>query len=394
MRRKDSPTLMLTGATGFLGSHLALALLDRGYDLILPCRPNTELNAWERIAQRLAWFGYDINTNPRCRIIEAHLEKEKLGLDDNEYDALAVSVDQIIHCAAETSFAERNRPKVEAANILSLRNVLGLAKACGCSLFHLVSTAYVAGTRQGPCHEDLTEPPGFHNVYEESKHAAEREAFDTCREAGIRLNIFRPSIVFGNSRDGRSFRFNALYYPMRLIDYLRGLFLRDIRDNGGHHTLSMGVRCGKNGRLSLPVRIEYGSDESLNVVPIDYFVVAALTLIQESREGGIYHIVNPEPVPMPRIIEYARRFFDIEGIRPVPHGEYVKDPPGPLETLVKRQLSAYLPYMRDRRQFLQENASAKLEPQGIRCPPFDYAYFERCIRWAIKENWGREWAVS
>jgi nucleoside-diphosphate-sugar epimerase len=390
MRGEQSPTLLLTGATGFLGSHLAVELLERGNKVALLCRPSGKLNARERVAQRLSWFGYDISKNPRCRIVEGRLEEDRLGLVEEDYTALLESVDEIIHCAADTSFAERKRRQVEAANVKSLRNLLELAKGGCCYFFHLVSTVFVAGKRRGPCREELPAPQGFHNVYEETKYLAELEALETCEPAGIRLNIFRPSIVFGNSRNGRSFRFTALYYPLKLIDYLRSLFLRDIRDNGGRYAKEMGVRRRENGTLAMPIRIENGHEESLNVIPIDYFVNAALALMEQSLEGDIFHIVSPEPVSLARIIEYAQRYFGIDGIEPVSEEEYARSSPNSLETLVQRQLGAYLPYMRDRRHFLQDKASAILDAKGTRCPGFDYPFFERCVSWALEMNWGRK----
>ncbi len=389
IRSERSPTLLLTGVTGFLGSHLAVELLQRGYKLILPSRPKGRLSARERVAQRMRWFGHDILRDPRCRIIEAQLGQERLGIAEKEYATLLNTVDEIIHCAADTSFAERKREQVERANLESLHNLLKLAVGSRCYFFHQISTAYVAGRRTGFCPEELSEAREFHNVYEETKCGAEQRAFEACSSAGIRLNIFRPSIVFGDSRNGRSFRFTALYYPVKLINYMRGLYLQDIREDGGRHARAMGICLRDSGALSLPIRIENGRDGSMNVIPVDHFVEAAMALMDQSREGDIFHIVNPRPVPLDRIIDFVQRFLNLEGIASVSREEYAESPPSPLEMLVRRQLGAYLPYMQDRRIFLREKAGAILEAQGIACPDFDYPLFERCITYALEVDWGK-----
>ncbi len=69
--------------------------------------------------------------------------------------------------------------------------------------------------KTGICPETLTDTRSFFNVYEETKHLAEMAAADCCSREGIRLNIFRPSIVYGHSRTGKTLRFNALYYPVK-----------------------------------------------------------------------------------------------------------------------------------------------------------------------------------
>jgi thioester reductase-like protein len=52
-------TLVLTGATGFLGGHLMAALLRKGERLIVLGRASAGQSLAERIARQLRWFGLD-----------------------------------------------------------------------------------------------------------------------------------------------------------------------------------------------------------------------------------------------------------------------------------------------------------------------------------------------
>ena len=389
-RQKRESTILVTGATGFLGSHLATGLLGRGHRLILLARPQQDRSAEQRMAKLMEWFGLGTELNSgRIRVIEAHLEKPRLGLDDSVYAGLLRSVDEIFHCAADTSFAERKRSRVEESNITATHNVLDLAVQGKCAFFHHISTAYVAGRRQGICTERLEETHDFNNVYEETKHASEFLVDEMCSAEGIRRHIYRPSIVYGDSQSGRSFRFNALYYPIRLAHYFRDLYLKDIRENGGKNASDMGVSLRADGKLFLPLRIEEHHAGSLNVIPIDFFTRAVMALMDHSANGDLFHIVNRNNVRLDLIIKYIKRYFAIEGIRPVPRESFLTDAKNPLEKLLSKHLEVYEPYMKDLRVFDQQHSKNVLDEAGILCPKFDYSMFERCVGYALETDWGK-----
>ena len=389
-RCQHPPTLLVTGATGFLGSHLAVDLLDQGYSLFLLCRPQEQKSALERMTDLFKWFGKDLTALNNCTVLEGYLDQPGFGLNEKEYTRLIEATDEILHCAANTSFAERRREEVEKANVESLRNVLAFAVQGRCYFFHQLSTAYVSGIRQGLCPESLENTQLWHNVYEETKHFAEKTAVEICSQAGIRLNIFRPTIVYGSSRTGRSFRFNALYYPIKLVHYLSELYRKDIRENKGCHASKMGVSLDKVEYLDLPIRIKNSKNSHLNVIPVDYFVRTVRELMQKSREGDIYHIANPSPVYIDQIIRYIGSFLHIKGIKVTPEEEFTETPKNALETLVDKQLDTYLPYIQDTRVFRQDKADALLGKQTPACPDFNYTMFERCVSYGLKTEWGKK----
>jgi nucleoside-diphosphate-sugar epimerase len=390
-RRKKRETIFLvTGGTGFIGSHIAVALLEKGYPVILLCRGTRGLTARERIVQILDWFGLATAKRARLEIFDSSLEIPHFGLAMDEYTVLATRADEIIHCAASTAFSERKRQEAEAANILGLRNVLDLAADGTCSFFHHISTAYVAGNRRGECREEFVETSRFMNVYEETKYHGEKLAFETCRQTGIRLNIFRPSIIHGNSISGRSIRFNALYYPIKALVFLRDVYEKDIQENGGVKAGAMGITIERDDLLHMPIRIEGMEDGSIDLIPIDYFVRAFMAIMEDCLEGDIFHIVNGRPKRLGELINYTKEFFSVTGIRTAGQEEFRRIPRTALEELFGGYIAAYMPYINDSRVFSKEKAEAILQRNHILCPVFDFRAFSRCMRYAVSVDWGKK----
>ena len=380
--------ILLTGGTGFLGSHLAAELLRSGHRLFLLARPLKQQRAEERMGKLLDWFGITPDLRVNLRVMEGTVEKPGLGLAGEALSECLDNTIEIIHCASNTSFAERKRPEVEAANIDGLLNVLDFASRSRCVFFHHLSTAYVAGRKQGLCREEPVDTDQFTNVYEETKACAERLASHHCRTAGIRLNIYRPSIVYGDSRTGRSLRFNALYYPVKTTVFLKNLYEADILQRGGRKAGMMGVRRESDGGLYLPIRLEVGSAEGINLIPVDHFVSAFMAIREDSLEGGIFHIVNARQKAMGDLIDYTRRLFHISGIEPCTPDDFEARPRNTLEILFNGYLEAYGPYMRDKRTFAMDNAQSILAKRAIACPEFDFEIFSRCMNYAVEVDWG------
>jgi nucleoside-diphosphate-sugar epimerase len=389
-RARRDATFLVTGATGFLGSHLAIELLNRGYRVILLCRPDADLTATQRVARLLRWFGIDIGQTSLLEVVEGFIDQPLFGLTKERYDRLVRETDELFHCAADTSFAERKRARIESTNVTSVQNVLDMATAGSCYFFHHVSTAYVAGKKSGYCEEAWVETQNFTNVYEETKYKGERAVLEACSKADLGLNIYRPSIVYGNSETGRSIRFNALYYPVKTALYFRDIYRLDIEENEGKNAEKMGVRVTDGGAIYLPVRMEKGDGGGLNVIPVDFFVQVCMAIMEESLDGDIFHIVNNKPKMLDDLIDYTQRFFGISGIRGVRKEDFEAAPKNALETVVDDYLDIYGPYMRDMRIFGTEKTDAILSRKGVTCPELDYDIFERCMRYAVQVDWGNK----
>ena len=387
-RAARSSRILVTGAAGFLGSHIAVALARAGFRVAVLARSSKTLSARDRVARLAAWFGLDERTAAAIEVVEGDILDPGWAAAMLDGASKPAPFDEIVHCASNTAFAERKRAEVEAANIDGLRSVLDYAVRGGCAFFHHVSTAYVAGRRTGLCREDWVEQGPFTNVYEETKARGEIIARDLCRAEGIRLNVYRPTIVYGDSRTGRTLRFNALYFPVKAAVFLRDIYLADIRQGEGRRAAELGIRMAEGGALVMPIRIDAGRGGGINLVPVDYCVGAFMAVFEDGLDGGIYHIANPRVTTLAELVAFGKRRFQMEGIEACGPESFDVRPRNTLEVLYDSYLEIYRPYMQDTRVFDMANAAPFLGKRGIVCPAFDYGIFSRCMDYAVEAEWG------
>ena len=385
MLHKSKSTIALTGATGFLGSHLMASLLSKGYNVVVFGRPAKNETLMERITRLLQWFGVE-NRSDQVLCVDADLSCDHLGIENGEYLRLSSAVGSVIHCASDTSFSESKREKVMAANINNLKGIMEFSKKANVSFFHYISTAYVAGTGAINCKEILSSSKTFTNVYEESKAAAENIISEFCEKNSINLSIIRPSIVYGDSHSGKSLKFNALYFPVRSAQSIRDIYLNDINNNGGLKSAKNGVYIDKEGYLFLPLRIYLPREGDLNIIPVDYFVSATINIIENCSRSGIYHLTNNFPTTMKIIAEYYGKLMKVRGIE-IKYGNPPADVErNPAEELFDRFIEPYRPYLSDNRVFDRTNAT--LATGNLNPPQFTWEIFKTCMEYAIKVNWG------
>jgi phosphoserine phosphatase/nucleoside-diphosphate-sugar epimerase len=161
-------SIVVTGATGFLGTALVERLLRSvpGCQVLPLVRPGRRAGAAERVRRdilrndafdrlRKEWGdGFDAEIARRVRPLGGDVSVDGLGLNDADRAALA-EADVVIHSAAAVSFDSPLDAAV-AVNLLGPSRVAQVLTAAGSSA-HLVavSTAYVAGNRRGEAPEAL-----------------------------------------------------------------------------------------------------------------------------------------------------------------------------------------------------------------------------------------------
>jgi nucleoside-diphosphate-sugar epimerase len=390
MKRGDAPgegSCLLTGATGFLGSHLMAALLARGRRLVIAGRPAGGASLEARIRRLLGWFGCGQRLG-QLEFLETDFLKPGLGLEAGQYQRLCRRGLPIIHCASDTRFAEKNRDAVMAANVTGLAGMLELARNSRTPCFHLLSSAYAAGIDHSDCREAPVRSLRFNNPYEESKALAEKAVSATCRANGIPFTIIRPAIVYGDAQTGRSLRFNALYHPVRSLLQLRDIYLADIRENGGKRSAASGIRLEEGGVLQLPIRIFIPREGKINLVPVDYFTAATLAILDGPEDGAIYHLASRRPASMTLLAGFTERFLGLSGIEVVIGAASAAQMRNPAEELFDLFIRPYRPYIADSRDFSRENADRAAG--GAQPPDFDYPVFRRCMEYAVAANWGKK----
>ena len=166
--------VLLTGASGFVGSHILDALCARGIDTAVLLRPTSDQ-----------------------RFLSVHLPKLKIHNGSiTEPASLAgalCGITRIIHCAGCTR--ARQNSDFDAINHLGTRNLVEAANAAGSiERFVHISSLAVSGpaTPARPARED--DPPRPLSAYGKSKLAAETVVRAQCRSP---FTIIRPPAVYG-----------------------------------------------------------------------------------------------------------------------------------------------------------------------------------------------------
>ncbi len=349
---------LLTGATGFLGSHIMAGLLKKGERVVVVGRAAGGESLAERIRRLLRWFAIE-HLEKQLECLEADFLKPGLGLGAGEYERLRRLGLPIIHGASDTRFAEKSRDAVLAANVGSLAEILDLARRSRARRFCLLSSAYAAGIGDGACPEAPVRSQRFNNVYEESKALAENRVLAACRQEGIPCTIVRPAIVYGDAQTGRSLKFNALYHPVRSLLQLRDIYVNDIRKNDGKKAAAFGIHPA-----------------------------AFLAILERPASETFFHIASQRPAGMAQLAAFSGRFLGLAGIEVVvgaAGAEAMRNPP---EELFDLFIRPYRPYIADRRDFALENAD---QATGGSLPPdFSYEIFQRCMAFAVAADWGKK----
>ncbi|HYO60253.1 non-ribosomal peptide synthetase/type I polyketide synthase [Archangium sp.] len=287
-------TLLLTGATGFLGAFL-LEELCRKTEARIYClvRSATEQDGMHRIRKNLE--GYSLWSDAlasRIVPLRGDISQPLLGLSETEFQRLSEEVDAIYHNGALVNFLYPYE-SLRAANVLGTREILRLATRTRAKTLHYVSTVSVLPLgRKDPIREDepLDVPTSLVGGYSQSKWVAEKLVREASRR-GLPVTILRPGRVTGHSRTGA---WNT--------------------DDLVCRTLKGCVRMGMAPRV----------DALLDLTPVDYVSSAIVDLSMSPESiGQTYHLVNPRLVRADEMWSYMQAFG--YGLRILPYDEWLAE---------------------------------------------------------------------
>lgn len=202
-------TVFLTGATGFLGAQvLAELLLTTDWQVICLVRASDDLQAAQRIMDALKTTGRNC-ASVISRIIpfRGDLSKPDFGFNTAEFDALALRVGKIIHCAAEVSWI-KPYSRLRGSHLMGTLNTIRLACRGTVKPLHFVSTLAVCYVPNGPkVVDELADMSAYLEQiplgYAQVKCVAE-SLLRQAAQRGLPVTILRCGLICGDSVSGAS----------------------------------------------------------------------------------------------------------------------------------------------------------------------------------------------
>ncbi|WOP39053.1 thioester reductase domain-containing protein [Streptomyces sp. Li-HN-5-13] len=255
--------VLLTGATGFLGSHMLLDLL-RHSDAHVYClvRAADEEAALARLGEalkshRLPWSP---EVRRRVTVLPGDIRQPRLGLPDERWQTLAHELDSVVGVAAAVDFL-RGYQSLRASNVLGTLTLAELAATGRPKPLHHISSIAVFNevgiTAMGE-DDPLAHVDRLVSGYDQSKWAAE-VALRRARDHGLVVTALRPGGIGGHTRTGA-------YNPQDLSSGLISAF----------------------GRFRTVPAFRY-----LNAAPVDWVSRVAVAAICEPDAWGCnYHLTG------------------------------------------------------------------------------------------------------
>ncbi len=346
----DKETVLITGATGFLGAELLkLFLLETDADIFLLIRVKDgadSLGRLKKLLRELFSDGASVkNYLRRITVFSGDLNSKGLGLSAPEHGKLVSQVTEIFHSAAALEF-NLSYDSSHAINVKGFSSLLRISLDCKkLKKFSYISTVYIAGNYVGEFREDdFHIGQAFNNYYEQTKY--EGEDFFRNFEAPYEKSIFRPSIITGNYDSGWTNNFNLIYKPMKIF----------------------------SSRIFEAIPAD--RDVDLNLIPGN---VAARIIYILSRSQGpnmnIYHVTSPKNIKAGVFYDYVADYFKYENPVFIPIREFDMNS---LTVFQINIIKEYLPYFNYRCRFKNEKTVNAINAVSDFCfPRIDEFYFEK-----------------
>ena len=362
--------ILLTGATGLLGSHLVRELLDRSTAQVwCLVRASSVEHGRERIDEAMRRYGTWRETDgDRIVAVVGDLGAEGLGLTADVRASLAADMDMIVHNGARVNHIE-TYTRMHRPNVASIEELLRIAVAGRLKPVHFVSTVSVLTdieAREDPSapiagEDDRLAPERIPNSgYIQSKWVGE-EVLRIARERGIPVSIYRPGLIAGDLVTGASGTDDAFWNMVRAI-------------------AGLGMIPDIAAQMSVPL------------VPVNYVAAALVGIALDPRSlGGNYHLVSPHRSSMVDLrSELAAAGFDLRDVDVAEFGGTLFRTAERLaaegdDSLMRAMLvagqfgaGAY------EEKFTDTNTRSALEGTGIDCPPVDSVVLQRYVDYLVR----------
>lgn len=278
--------VLLTGLTGFLGSHILDSFIKNEtgtiYCLI---RPKNNISSKDRLLSTLNfYFGSKYNKliDDRIICIEGDITKSKLGLSSKQYEELGNTIDTVIHSAALVKHFG-NYSDFEKINVGGTKQLIEFSKDFDCRLMH-ISTLSVSGNNfaEGSFIENnITEEINYdetkfyigqnlENLYVKSKFLAENLVFDAIND-GLKAYVLRMGNLTSRFSEGK---FQQNHLENAFVNRIKSL-------------------------LQIGYVPEYMKEGCLEFTPIDYCADAIINIANHyNKKFSVFHVLNDNYVKM------------------------------------------------------------------------------------------------
>ena len=169
--------VLVTGGTGFLGSHLVDRLVEMDDWVRVLARPSSSLENIERHVQ-----------SGSIDVVRGDLT------DPDSLRLICQDINTIFHAAAAVDFSLPKKV-FEEVNVHALKSLVGIASDSGVRRFVHVSSVGFYGWNNRPIDENMEQHPS--NIYEATKLAGEKIVMNAYRDGGLPISIIEPSFVYG-----------------------------------------------------------------------------------------------------------------------------------------------------------------------------------------------------
>jgi thioester reductase-like protein len=262
----ETTSILLTGATGFLGAFLLNELLEQTEANIycLVRASDAKVGMWKIQKNLESYFLWKEQHSSRILPIIGDLSQPRLGLSAERFDKMASLIDVIYHNGAVLNFVYPYST-LKPTNVLGTQEILRLACQFKVKPLHYVSTDAVFDSsgyygREVKESEPIIHTDGIDLGYTQSKWVAEK-LVTIARNRGLPVAIYRPPLIAGDSQTGI---WNTDDFTCRFI---KGCIQLGSIPN---------MNCG------------------LTLVPVDYVSRAIVYLSQQKESlGNAFHLNNP-----------------------------------------------------------------------------------------------------
>ena len=261
----EPASILLTGATGFLGAFLLTELLKQTNAVVycLVRAANTASGSLKLQNNLQSYCLWKEEYSARIIPVVGNLSQPRLGLSSEQFNKLATQIDVIYHNGAVLNFVYPYSA-LKSTNVLGTQEILRLACQSKVKPLHYVSTDAVFDSsayydKEVKESEPIIHTEGIDLGYTQSKWVAEK-LVTIARDRGLPVSIYRPPLIAGDSQIGI---WNTDDFTCR---FLKGCIqMGSIPD----------MNCG------------------ITIVPVDYVSQAIVYLSRQKLPGLAFHLNNP-----------------------------------------------------------------------------------------------------